>query len=280
MTQYLLLFSPLAPLIALFGAQRWLFHQRRRQNERAPVSEKMLRPPGYFLSLEVERRQETMTLWLFSALLPLALVPWVFRSFPSWVLFGLFALVSAVSTMLAFRTGLRMREIKAGIRGEQLVAEQLSALLPLGCRVFHDLDTGCCGNIDHVVVGDFGVFALETKYRRKRTSRNNQKDHCVMLENDLLRFPRGVDRTSIAQTRRGADWLAKQLSRTTSENVKVEGVLVFPGWFVERKSRNEITVLSGKEIPNFFKGRPAQLTALHVERIASFLDERCRDVAP
>jgi hypothetical protein len=49
-----------------------------------------------------------------------------------------------------------------GARGEEAVARALSELTPLGYRALHDIPTGR-GNVDHVVVGLTGVFAIETK---------------------------------------------------------------------------------------------------------------------
>lgn len=49
----------------------------------------------------------------------------------------------------------------AGLRGERAVGRALEDLPPT-FRVIHDLDTGR-GNVDHVVIGPSGVFAIETK---------------------------------------------------------------------------------------------------------------------
>ncbi|HEX6262725.1 MAG TPA: nuclease-related domain-containing protein [Actinomycetota bacterium] len=48
-----------------------------------------------------------------------------------------------------------------GLHGERAVAKALERL-PAGYRVIHDLDIGR-GNVDHVVIGPTGVFAIETK---------------------------------------------------------------------------------------------------------------------
>lgn len=51
--------------------------------------------------------------------------------------------------------------LRKGIRGERRVAETLGELGP-AYQTLHDIDTGH-GNIDHVVIGPTGVFAIETK---------------------------------------------------------------------------------------------------------------------
>mgnify|MGYP000447730379 CR=1 FL=1 len=45
------------------------------------------------------------------------------------------------------------------------VAEALAPLTVDGCRIFHDVPAAAF-NLDHVIVGPTGVFALETKTRR------------------------------------------------------------------------------------------------------------------
>jgi Nuclease-related domain len=56
------------------------------------------------------------------------------------------------------------RNLNRGERGELRVAEVLEELREFGYRPFHDL-IGDGYNIDHVVVGPAGVFAIETKFR-------------------------------------------------------------------------------------------------------------------
>ena len=66
-----------------------------------------------------------------------------------------------------------------GLRGERLVGEMLHSMLKDGFEVFHDFPIepdGKTGNIDHILVGPNGVFAIETKtYRKPTDSRRRQK---------------------------------------------------------------------------------------------------------
>jgi hypothetical protein len=54
-----------------------------------------------------------------------------------------------------------------GASGESQVSQALKELEPLGYTVINDVDMGR-GNVDHVVVGPTGVFAIETKNRLGR----------------------------------------------------------------------------------------------------------------
>ena len=50
-----------------------------------------------------------------------------------------------------------------GARGEEAVGQVLEELDGFGYRTLHDIETGR-GNLDHVVVGPTGIFAVETKH--------------------------------------------------------------------------------------------------------------------
>ena len=55
-------------------------------------------------------------------------------------------------------------------------------------------------------------------------------------------------------------------------------MLALPGWFVERKGRGEVIVVSGKKAgKTLAEGRPV-LDEAAMARIAYQLDQRCRDV--
>ncbi len=58
----------------------------------------------------------------------------------------------------------RARALVRGETGERFVAEQLEELRSAGYRCFHDIQRDSY-NIDHVLVGPAGVFAIETKFR-------------------------------------------------------------------------------------------------------------------
>jgi hypothetical protein len=55
------------------------------------------------------------------------------------------------------------RQLRLGAIGEEAVGQFLEEKMrPMGCQVFHDV-LGETFNVDHIVVGPTGVFAIETK---------------------------------------------------------------------------------------------------------------------
>src|SRR5687768_1146565 len=79
--------------------------------------------------------------------------------------FWLPAVVFAIP-LLIIMNRLDPAPVVAGFAGERHVAQELSKLDDR-FRVVHDVDIGR-GNVDHVVIGPAGVFAIETKNRRGR----------------------------------------------------------------------------------------------------------------
>jgi hypothetical protein len=59
-------------------------------------------------------------------------------------------------------------------------------------------------------------------------------------------------------------------------------VLALPGWFVDRRGRGSVLVLSGAELQDhLLKARDAKpLLPEQMQRIVHQLEQRCRDVQP
>src|SRR5882757_5643873 len=62
----LILFAAFAPVLVLFLAIIWDRHQRKH-TEKPPQSEKLLRPPGYSLSIRLENTFDSILDNLFAA---------------------------------------------------------------------------------------------------------------------------------------------------------------------------------------------------------------------
>jgi len=88
-----------------------------------------------------------------------------------------------------------------------------------------------------------------------------------------------TDNHGIEQARRNADTLASWLTSATGERVKVEPVLTFPGWWVERAGRGRVHVVNPKEIKKIFPKRPLNpLRDDQISRITHQLEQKCRNV--
>lgn len=276
------------PIVVLF-IFLWWDRKRRHQRIQAPQAEKLLRPPGHSLSINLDDtidRAITKLLVAFGLcaiagpfLDSSARMPGIWATF--FALTGLaFGAGGAYATVRVVRDLGQARNLRLGLRGEQAVAEALQEVGDCGYRAFHDFPGGENWNIDHVTVGPAGVFLIETKARNRVRSRNTQPAHVVHVFGNRLQFPTGRDLKSIPQAERNAKWLAGYLTKKTGEKVDVMAVVVLPGWYWENKElpANGTMVMNADYLKKYLRGRRAQLPEAQVRRIIAALDEKCRDV--
>lgn len=298
--------------LLLLGAAGYVFWARQRfRQERAPFPEstRLLRSPGSSLERKIAALDEQIVYnLLIVIMLPaigvgaMLVANWLFGGGLGFsggsgalvvALLGTLGVSNRVATLLD-----RRRNTRLGLFGERIVAEHLEPLKTSGHRVFHDLPAGDPPtshknpyNIDHVVVGPAGVFAIETKTRRQSRSRVGVLAHEIIYDGRALAFPWGEDQHGLEQARRQADWLGEFLQRELGRPVPVHALLVFPGWAIIRKdagaSAHPVNVLNPRELPAAIERlAPAGHTGFAVppldpvliDLIARQLEARCRDV--
>lgn len=278
------------PIIVTTAAILW--EQRNRKLRfQSPQAEKLLRPPGYSLSIKLDQIVDRLT-FEFLAAFGLCVIAGAFfdaamRIPAAWsIVFAVVGLVAgaggayAASLVLRdYRDGLNCR---LGLRGEQAVAEALQEVADCGYRAFHDIPGGEDWNIDHVVVGPPGVFLIETKARNRVRSKLNQPRpaHVVHVIGSALRFPSGDDVRAIPQAGNNAKWLAGHLTKKTGEKVDVEAIVALPGWFFEIKEPppRGTSVMNATYLVGHLRRQSIRLSESQVRRITAALDEKCRDV--
>jgi hypothetical protein len=131
-----------------------------------------------------------------------------------------------------------------------------------------------------VVVGPAGVFAIETKTRRKGRARTGFMAHEIIYDGRALSYPWGEDTFGLDQARRQSEWLAGFLQQQLGRTVPVTPLLVFPGWFIIRKGLGPVNVLNPHELPAAIESRNAvpALDPAALDLISRQLEARCRDV--
>jgi hypothetical protein len=131
-----------------------------------------------------------------------------------------------------------------------------------------------------VAVGTRGVFLIETKARRRRVSRNGQPEHEVIFDGEFLQFPFYKDAKPIEQAKMNAKWLSNYLSKKTGEPVRVEPLVVLPGWFVRfsEKGNFPVKAMNSNYLVRFLQRQDEKIEPTQVRRIITALDEKCRDV--
>lgn len=285
-TTIIMLLSEGIPLLVLLGVMYVWAKRRQERNIRPPVSEKMLRPPGESLRKKVETLNEQLLftcmwivafpmwfLWLGDQIAKANVVTLAIYLCPPIIFLGYWIWrLTVVITQLANH--------QLGFNGERLVGEQLNELMLEGCYVYHDFPNNPHGNIDHVVVAPSGVYAIETKTRRKADAPEGKKEHVVIFDGKTLQFPHCSDSHGLDQAKANARSLGQFLSSATGERVTAKPILTFPGWWVESRCKpNEIKVLNPKQIKGaILYDEQSGLTPQQIKRICHQLDQRCRDV--
>lgn len=278
----LLMFSVVAPA---FWLSKW-----KRRNKRSPLTSDLLRSPGESLRTQIDELSlELSMIVLFSTAIPLGL-------YAVWLTQYHFTVVNNPKAVAGFyliigvgivvyqaamlhKTMSHRNDLRLGLDCEQAVGQELNQLMLDGCRVYHDfLADGF--NIDHIVIGATGVFAIETKGRAKPDRGRGQEDVRVVYDGQSLQFPTWKETKPIEQAKRQAVWLSSWLSKATGDKIAVKPALALPGWFVERQAK-DLLVFSGKN-PRFIATLKTEtpLSEAMIERAAFQIEKQCRDVAP
>lgn len=286
-------------VLAIVLGPGWIavhFLQRRkrlaRKERRSPLTSKLLRTPGHTLREQLEEGRvdlgmDIMVLMVMPALLLAFLYVTTIvtgQVQAVWVLVVLGVAVTAFTVYQTRKLLLRAKELEQwglGLDAEMAAGQELDQLMRHGAVVFHDLAADKF-NIDHVVIARQGVFAIETKGYRKPNRNGGTPDATVVYDGQVLKFPEWSGTGALNQADRQARWLSEWLSGAVGEKIPVAPVVVLPGWWVDRKGRGPVVVLSGAEIQDhLLKARNASaLTDMQVERVARQVEQRCRDVKP
>jgi hypothetical protein len=270
----------------------WLlcFRSKTFKDRKKPVGEKMLRSPGHSLFEKVEVLMDRMNLLvLLVGLLPILLIQIIGSPLTELVLsqtnqFLIILLPFVLGVCIAFFMSKKLLNLShnlLGLKGERLVGEMLNKLMKDGFDVFHDFPLepdGKSPNIDHIVVGPNGVFAIETKTWRKPKETSDGKNWEVTFDGKQLKFPHFTTKKGIGQATQNARLLSKHLSANTDETIRAVPILALPGWFVSSKSIDPLIVVNPKQIRSAILAKDKTIDESLQKKIAYQLELRCRDV--
>jgi len=267
--------SMIVPICVVF----WIRHQRRER--RSPLTVHLLRSPGDSIKQQIDDLSENIDLYfMFSAITPLLFftmylsMHYLGNEKVSWTAL----LIPCIGFMayFSFKLGSQFKKrnsMQLGLDCERAVGQELNQLMLDGYRVFHDFPAENF-NIDHVVIGSNGVFAVETKGRAKPI----KGDVNIIYDGQGLKFPTHYEREPLEQAKRQGAWLGKWLTSAVGAKVEAKPVLVFPGWYIERKKPGML-IYNGKNPRSVYKNQgEAILSEEMIQRIAHQVEQRCRDV--
>lgn len=157
-------------------------------------------------------------------------------------------IIFATVKLLSLRKTLK--HLRLGKEGEMAVGQYLDKLRAEGYQVLHDI-VGDKFNIDHVIIGPAGIFAIETKTLSKKTKGNPT----IKYDGDnILVDGHSPDRDPIVQIKAASRWLQELLKESTGRDFSVKAVILYPGWYIEQTGKNKnsnLWVLNPKGLPAF-----------------------------
>jgi len=194
----------------------------------------------------------------------------------------IFAMAGITIAILPLNTLLKkISRIKLALDGETAIGQELNQRMRQGCHVFHDFPADGF-NIDHIVIGPAGGFAVETKTRTKRIRHGAPTNVNVLFDGEKLNFPHHAETRPVTQAWRQARWLAQWLRQAAGETVDIRPVIALPGWYVQSSAKNGgLLVINGKNPQALIQaGKQAVLDAAQIRRLAHAVAQKCRDIAP
>jgi hypothetical protein len=260
----------------------------RLRTLRPSFKQDLLRIPGGSLLVRLDNLNEQINLYLVYVItLPLiiysALISYSYfqAEQPSPTVIWISSIISvALIAYMAFNLVKLLscrKDIRLTYEGELAVGQELNQLMLHGYRVYHDFPADTF-NIDHIIVGSKGVFAVETRTRSKGATRDRSQEATVTYDGRMLTFADATDFETVEQAEQQADWLSQWLGAATGEPIAVRAIVTLPGWVVKRTSADGIPVVNPGQFASLFEHiKPRPLSETMLNRIKDQLEQKCRN---
>ncbi len=240
------------------------WQHRQKRETKSPLKDLPVRNPAQGLDEEIDRLLNDRAAGYMLVMAMVALLVWwewwrwVFNLPPHPILFtvlgaGVFAFY--IPKLVGIRR--QLRNLALAVKGEKAVGQYLEEhARPLGYQVLHDV-VGDGFNVDHVLVGPGGVFAVETK----TISKPAKGISSVRYDGETVTVDGfRPDRDPVAQARACAGWIRDIVLKSSGRTVPVRPIVLYPGWFVEKMPKGvEVWVLNEKAIVSFLSQEDRRL---------------------
>ncbi|MGI1944888.1 nuclease-related domain-containing protein [Shewanella glacialipiscicola] len=248
----------LSSMFATVGIMYGLLKYRDATVKLPVDREQLARIPAYGLQQQIQDLQMDLIGSMLMGAMIVSL-PFAVSSIKAHITVGQFPWISVITGLMglaycSFKTWKnfsKLTKLRLGHTAEIATANELIGLQALGYQVFHDVQADGF-NIDHLVIGKNGVFAIETKGRHKRNKdlrqTNGSKGYQVFYKDGRLNFPSWTETKPIEQAERQAKWVSQWLTKATGTPVTSTPVLVFPGWYVTSQSKPPFPILNHKQL--------------------------------
>lgn len=198
----------------------------------------------------------------------------LFAGYPSWQLWLQIAFIVFASGLAVWRLGRTIharRQIRFMRDANVAIGHQLQQISTGANRVFHDVTTGA-GMVDHVLVGQTGIYAVIVVARR------GGKTGSAMLENNELSFSNSDDTLCIVDTTASVARLEKEICRLLGHKIRVRSVIAVPGWDIGEQASERHLLVNERTIAMLrgWKDQSDYLMNEDVDILQNELTVRCR----
>ncbi|MFW8600542.1 nuclease-related domain-containing protein [Desulfobacterota bacterium M19] len=281
---------PSAIFITFCALPAWLvfkLYDKKIDTKKSPLNIDLLRSPGESLQEQIDDINRDISLnLLIIPIIPVfiysvALSNYFFStsktSLFQIISYSIFIILSTIYFCHSIYKLLNKKNLlRLGLECEVAVGQDLQNLIRYKFKVYNDFQTENF-NIDHIVIGPTGVFAIETKGRSKfaKHENNNWK---LEFDGQKLIFPGWIEAKPVEQALRQADWLKNWLRKATAENVNVKPVLAIPGWYITRKAKSNLLIYNGKN-STFLANGDVVLSDKQIQTISFQIEKECRNIS-
>ncbi len=198
----------------------------------------------------------------------------LFAGYPAWQLWLQIAFLAAAALVAGWRlarTAVAYRHVRFVRDANIAVGHQLQQIAAGANRVFHDVKTSA-GIVDHVLVGQNGVYAINVVARR------GGKNGRAFLRDSYIAFSNSERHTPLVDVTASAVRLEKEVSRLLGHKVRVRSVIAVPGWEIGDQASERHLLVNERTIPMLrgWRDRSDYLMNEDVDALQRELTARCR----
>ena len=197
----------------------------------------------------------------------------LFAGYPSWQLWlqiGFLTLAAAFAAWRLGRTIMARRHVSFVRDANVAVGHQLQRISIGTNRVFHDIKTSA-GVVDHVLVGQTGIYAINVVARR------GAKNGEAVLTGHELSFSNTDTATPIVAITASTARLEKEICQLLGHKSRVRSVIAVPGWDIGQQASDRHLLVNERTIAMLrgWKDQSDYLMNEDVDLLQKELTARC-----
>lgn len=198
----------------------------------------------------------------------------LFAGYPAWQLWLQMSFLALTALFAAWRLGrtiLTRRQVRFVRDANVAVGHQLQQISTGANRVFHDVVT-TAGVVDHVLVGQTGIYAVNVVARRAG------KNGSAILRGNNLSFSNRQEQTPLVEITASTARLEKEICHLLGHKIRVRSVIAVPGWDIGEQANENHLLVNERTIAMLrgWKDQSDYLMNEDVDELQRDLTTRCR----